>query len=418
MIELLLYKAAGQSPLATALIWVLFAIVIIGLVLLVIWQKKAGEKLSYELLQLGKVKKHNVQNEFVLKALHIASWHMIVATHQITYDYDFRERNNDWVADSNDFDDKESGLALLHEQDAIQVAKAMEDICSGKTEFYHETYRVRVPGTDKLYWEESYATVAERGVDGLPTVIVGTSKRIDDRKKMEQALVEARNRAEESDRLKSAFLANISHEIRTPLNAIVGFTSVIPDVEDKNERQELLNLIQENTQKLLRIINDVVNISKVESGKEAPVMSTFDLTIVLQQVIDEFVPKIPSGVQLVTEYAAPQQMITTDMARLKEVMTHLVSNAVKFTAQGTITVGFDLPPTENHINIWVKDTGKGISKEHIERVFERFFKVDEFIPGAGLGLSISRTMAESVGGSVTCVSKLGEGSTFTCQLPV
>ena len=116
MIELLLYRAAGQSPLATALLWVLFAIVIIGLVLLVIWQEKAGEKLKFELGQLSKVKKNNVQNEFVLKALHIASWHMIVATQQIIYDYDFRERNNDWVADSNDFDDKESGLALLHEQ--------------------------------------------------------------------------------------------------------------------------------------------------------------------------------------------------------------------------------------------------------------------------------------------------------------
>ena len=418
MIELLLYRAAGQSPLATALLWVLFAIVIIGLVLLVIWQKKAGEKLKFELGQLSKVKKNNVQNEFVLKALHIASWHMNVATQQITYDYDFRERNNDWVADSNDFDDKDGGLALLHEQDAVHVAKTMEDICSGRTENYHVTYRVHIPGTDKMYWEESYATVAERGVDGLPTVIVGTSKRIDDRKNMEQALVEARNRAEESDRLKSAFLANMSHEIRTPLNAIVGFTSVIPDIEDKNERQELLNLIQENTQKLLRIINDVVNISKVESGKEAPVINTFDLTIVLQQVIDEFVPKVPAGVQLTTQYAAQPQMITTDMGRLKEVMTHLVSNAVKFTSQGTITVGFDLPPAEKHINIWVKDTGKGISKEHIERVFERFFKVDEFIPGAGLGLSISRTMAESVGGSVTCVSTLGEGSTFTCQLPL
>ena len=153
---------------------------------------------------------------------------------------------------------------------------------------YHEIYRVKVPYDNSLYWEESYATMADRDTDGKPMKIIGTTMRIDDRKAMEEALVKARNRAEESDRLKTAFIANMSHEIRTPLNAIVGFTSVLPDIDDEEERKSLLDLINENTQKLLRIVDDVVNISKIESGQEQLVMTTFDLNTMLAEAMSHF----------------------------------------------------------------------------------------------------------------------------------
>jgi signal transduction histidine kinase len=241
--------------------------------------------------------------------------------------------------------------------------------------------------------------------------------RIDERKAMEEALVLARNRAEESDRLKSAFIANMSHEIRTPLNAIVGFTSILPDITDDTERKGLLDLIHENTQKLLRIIDDVVSISKVEAGQEELVMTAFELNTVLSDLMARYQSDLNPGVEMTTAFASDMENVTTDHSRLIEIMKHILSNAVKFTAQGTITVGYDKPEA-GRIRIWVRDTGKGIAEEHQERVFERFFKVDEFIPGAGLGLSVCRTLAQSLGGQVGVESKLGEGSRFWVEIPI
>jgi signal transduction histidine kinase len=208
----------------------------------------------------------------------------------------------------------------------------------------------------------------------------------------------------------------MSHEIRTPLNAIIGFTSVLPDVQGDDERRELINLIQENNQKLLTIINDVMNISKIESGKEQLVMTTFELNALLQSLADMFLPKLASGVELSTQFARNSIDVTTDLNRMTEVINHLLSNAVKFTMQGTITVGYD-EPAGKRLRIWIRDTGKGIAPEHLERIFERFFKVDEYIPGAGLGLSICRTMAYSMGGDVGVESTLGEGSLFWFEFP-
>lgn len=417
MTNIFLYTSQ-QSPIVAIVLGAVLLLALIGLVFLVFWQMKIGRGLTEELQQLGKIKKHNIQNEFVLKALRIATWHMDVKTSQISYDNDFRERTGQWIADAEVTDGEVSkGVGMLHEQDGPRVGQSLQDLCNGVKDMYHEEYRVRIPHSSKVYWEESYATVAERDVDGNPTVVVGTSKRIDDRKNMEIALMDARNRAEESDRLKTAFLANMSHEIRTPLNAIIGFTSVLPDVQDATERQALLDLIHENTQKLLRIIDDVVNISKIEAGKEEMVMTKFDLVETLTQMANEYRPKAQAGVTLETQFATEKQIINTDLNRLLEVVKHLLSNATKFTHQGSVVLGFDAPQ-DGRIRIWVRDTGKGIAKEHQEEIFERFFKVDEFIPGAGLGLSICRTMAYSMGGSVTCESQLGEGSTFTFELPV
>ena len=209
----------------------------------------------------------------------------------------------------------------------------------------------------------------------------------------------------------------MSHEIRTPLNAIIGFTSVLPDVQDPAERRELINLIQENNQKLLTIINDVMNISKIESGKEQLTMSTFELNDALRSVAETYIPKAKNGVKMSTMFAQGALNITTDLSRFMEVMNHLTDNAVKFTDHGSIIIGYD-NPSGKRIRIWVQDTGKGIAPEHQSRIFERFFKVDEYIPGAGLGLSICSTMVYSMGGKVGVDSKLGEGSKFWIEIPI
>ena len=175
--------------------------------------------------------------------------------------------------------------------------------------------------------------------------------------------------------------------------------------------------MHENTQKLLVIIDDVVNISKVESGQEELVMTNFDLNLVLRELADRYVKDVKDGVEMQTQFAAEQLNITTDINRLTEVVKHLLSNATKFTDKGRIVLGYDAP-SNGRIRMWVSDTGKGIAPEHLERVFERFFKVDEFIPGAGLGLSICRTMAYSLGGTVEVTSTPGEGSTFWFEIPI
>ena len=417
MIEILLYSST-QSNLSNILVWVLLSVLLFILVGMIFWQRRTGKDLADELAELDKVEKNNVQNEFVLKALGVATWHMDVATMNIVYDQDFRMRSDGWITDASDADGHfGKSLTMLQEQDAERIAKSMQALCDGKTDLDHEEYRVMIPGTNRFSWEESYATVAEHNVDGSPKVIVGTSKHIDDRKEMEDALKDARFKAEESDRLKTAFLANMSHEIRTPLNAIVGFTSVISDVQQEEERKQLLDLINEKTQKLLRIVDDVVAISKIEAGQEEAVMLQFDLVQILNEVVGRFADKVKDGVSLTTSYASESQLVTTDLNRVREIMRHLLSNAAKFTDRGSIVVGFG-EPHDDRIKVWVRDTGKGIATEYQKRVFERFFKVDEFIPGAGLGLSTCSTMAYSIGGDVTVESKLGEGSTFTFEFPV
>lgn len=415
MTTIFLY-ANQQSPLIAVLLWVVIVAALFSSMVLIFWQQRKGKELNYELSQLGKIRKNNVEFEFVLKSMRLSTWHIDVNTRQIVFDNDFRDKGDTYVPPEGG---TTADLAMtLPEQDRLQLAKTIDDLFSGRKEEAHLQYQVLLPHSKKkAYWSESYAIVAERDADGKPVRIVGTSQRIDDRKTMEEALVDARNRAEESDRLKSAFLANMSHEIRTPLNAIIGFSSVLSDVQDAAERQQLLDLIHENTQKLLVIIDDVMNISKVESGQDELVMSNFDLNLVLHELADRYSKDVKNGVEMLTMFAAEQLNITTDINRLSEVVKHLLSNATKFTDKGRIVLGYDAP-SNGRIRMWVRDTGKGIAPEFRERVFERFFKVDEFIPGAGLGLSICRTMAYSLGGTVEVTSTPGEGSTFWFEIPI
>ena len=413
MFEIFLVAQVGVVS-AEVLIWVIGSILLLSFVALFFYQRLVGKELALELTQLEKVQKHNIEYEFVLKAMKLCTWHIDAEARTITYDNDFRGKDDSVVLPPDTPIDALSNYVFP--SDVAHLSKSIEELCQCHVEELHEVYRVHIPHTNKSYWTESYAAVASRNDEGKAKRIVGTSMRVDDRKAMEGALVEARNKAEESDRLKSAFIANMSHEIRTPLNAIIGFTSVLPDVQGDDERRELINLIQENNQKLLTIINDVMNISKIESGKEQLVMTTFELNALLQSLADMFLPKLASGVELSTQFARNSIDVTTDLNRMTEVINHLLSNAVKFTMQGTITVGYD-EPAGKRLRIWIRDTGKGIAPEHLERIFERFFKVDEYIPGAGLGLSICRTMAYSMGGDVGVESTLGEGSLFWFEFP-
>ena len=412
-----LYYTISREQILDILVWVFLIVSLIVLAVMLYWQYRQGQKLKSELEQLGKLQKHNIEYEFVLEAMRLSIWHLDVKTMSVSFEQDFRQKDDQYFMNVDGFSLNET-VTSIDPRDAERVGKSLNDLCQGIINNYHEIYRVPIAYSNKFYWEESYATVAERDVDGKPIRLVGTTMRIDDRKAMEEALVEARNRAEESDRLKSAFLANMSHEIRTPLNAIIGFTSVLPDVDNEEERRMLLNLVHENSQKLLHIVDDVVNISKVESGKLELVMSSFDLNNELTMLADSVARDVSEDIKVSTSFANESQMVITDHNCLVEILRHYLSNAVKFTKAGSIVLGYDQPKDDRHIRIWIKDTGKGIPENLQQRIFERFYKVDDFVPGAGLGLSICQTLAYSLGGKVGVNSVLGEGSTFWVEIPV
>jgi signal transduction histidine kinase len=209
----------------------------------------------------------------------------------------------------------------------------------------------------------------------------------------------------------------MSHEIRTPLNAIVGFTSLLPDITDDAERQGLLDLVNENTQKLLRIVDDVVSISKIESGQEQLVMTTFDLNNLLIEAMSYFASKVNPNVEMKQSFAQESLTITTDMIRLSTIAKHLVSNATKFTTQGIIEVGYD-QPQDGRVVIWVRDTGKGIAEADRENIFKFFTKVDDFSEGLGLGLPLTKQHAQNLGGSLTLDPDYHDGCRFILELPL
>ena len=416
MAGLFLYTYVGNSFMAYA-IWGLGGVAAILLFVLVFIQRRTGKRLKGELAELAKIRQGNVEYEFILKAMKLSTWQMDPRRRMITFNNDFRGGQDDHIIPPDSSID--SLVDYLASSDAQRVRTAMDDLCEGRTSYYHQQYRVKSANVKGLtYWEESYATIADRDVDGNPVKIVGTTMFINDRKEMEAALIAARNKAEESDRLKTAFLANMGHEIRTPLNAIVGFADLLPVVENEEDRNQLIREIQNNNQKLLRIIDGLVSMSKIEAEAKNLVKSQTNLVEVLNEIAQTYMPMVDSQtVVLATQFPYTELMMTTDVAKLRELVDHLMQNAVKFTLKGSITLGFELIDGE-HVRIWVKDTGKGIAEADKERIFERFVKVDEFIPGTGLGLSVAKSHAASLGGTIGVDSRPGEGSTFWVVLPL
>jgi signal transduction histidine kinase len=218
--------------------------------------------------------------------------------------------------------------------------------------------------------------------------------------------------------MKSAFLANMSHEIRTPLNAIVGFADVLSMAQSDEERAELVNLIKQNNAHLLRLFDDMANMSKLEAGGGTVKKERFHLNQLLEDVADKFAEKSKeTGVKIEVGTKAVDVTPFTDRNRLYEILNQFLDNAMKFTAQGVVTLGYQV--NNGMLRIWVRDTGKGIPASHCnDHLFERFVKIDEFVPGTGLGLSICRSLALSIGGKVGVESKLNEGSLFWVEIPM
>ena len=412
MTSLLLY-AHSESTWLILLQWGIAVLVLIFLIVSIFIQRRAGKRLKDELEELDKIRRGNVEYDFILKAMRIAVWRYDSETHTFVFEKDYRDGVNNYVPALDE--DFQNTLTVLAPADVEHVKSAFDDMAEGRTDFYHQEYQVIDKATGITYWEESYATIVDRNAEGKPTKIIGTSQRIDERKELEGSLVAARNKAQESDRLKTAFLANMGHEIRTPLNAIVGFADLLPVVQGDEERNQLITEIQNNNRKLLRIIDGLVSMSKIEAGAKSLLMAHVDLNQLLQQMVDTYQPT--TNVPITLQCAMERLQIESDRDKLFEIVDNLVQNAVKFTTEGSIHIGYDLMD-DNQVHIWVSDTGKGVAAADQERIFDRFIKLDEYIPGTGLGLSVAKSHVQSLGGKIGVESEIGKGSTFWVNLPL
>ena len=264
------------------------------------------------------------------------------------------------------------------------------------------------PVTKRWYTIQSMAI---KWLDGR-WAIMELATDITTRKQVELELIQAKEKAEESDRLKSAFLANMSHEIRTPLNAIVGFSSLLAETDEAELRHVYMSLVQENNELLLNLISDILDISKIEAGMIDIVMGRVDVPQLCREVIATFShKKRDTAVELRFDENSPQIVIDADKNRIMQVLSNFLTNALKFTTKGSITLSYTLED-ENQVRFCVTDTGKGIPDEQKHEIFNRFVKLDSFVQGAGLGLSICQSLVNRMGGKIGVESREGEGSCF------
>ena len=257
------------------------------------------------------------------------------------------------------------------------------------------------------------------GHDGTPSVLLSIEWDITDLELMKRKLASAKEKAETSDRLKSAFLANMSHEIRTPLNAIVGFSQLIAETDNHDEREAYYSIVEENSEHLLQLINEILDLSKIEAGMTKFVICPMYLHGVCHSIYNMMRLRSPEGVELVYEPSDETLVVNGDKGRVTQVISNIVGNAFKFTTEGSVRYGYRRSPVnEKMAEIYVTDTGAGIPEDKLHQVFDRFVKGNDNVQGTGLGLSIAKTIVERLGGEISVSSTVGKGTTFVFTLPL
>jgi len=307
-----------------------------------------------------------------------------------------------------------SAYRHFHPDDRALLIQFLDDVRKGLTVKLSKEMRIcREDGT--CTWTYVHLLVRKYAPQDQIIEIISINYDITELKRTEEMLVKARDKAEASDRLKSAFLANMSHEIRTPLNAIIGFSSLLASTEDAAEKELYNSLIGHNNKLLLNLINDVIDLSKIESGYLELHPDWVNLTELLDESVAEYIHQVPSGVELLTNYPAHDSLAELDRLRIKQILSNFLSNALKNTTTGRVEAFYEVD--HQFVRIGVKDTGRGIPQNMLEKIFERFEKLDSFAQGAGLGLSICKLIVEKMNGRVLVDSQLGIGTTFVIELP-
>lgn len=310
---------------------------------------------------------------------------------------------------------------LVHPDDMPVVLPLFTDVVKGKEGSVQMRIKIRKPEGEVYEWfEYRFMPLCDKAT-GKVQEVIGTGTCIEKYKQTERHLIdllEAKNQAEESNRLKSAFLANMSHEIRTPLNAILGFSEILIQTDDKAEKEEYMKIIRNNSNLLLKLINDILDISRIESGKTEFEYTQEDLEVVFEEWYRSArIAAQEKGLEVRLEKQPLGGGMKIDRARVTQIMMNFVNNAVKFTSRGTITLGYRPCLNEKGVYFYVRDTGPGIAEYDRGRIFHRFVKLDDFAQGTGLGLSICETLVKKMGGRIGVVSAPGEGAEFWFMLP-
>lgn len=325
---------------------------------------------------------------------------------------------NDWNTMSEDMIEVSWGqfISRAHPDDQEHYHNMFTRLCRGEISEARIEARMLFPGKKEYVWREVFATVYERDDKGRPSVILGCSTNIQERKNQELSLEEAKVKAEAADKMKSKYLADMSHEIRTPLNAITGFSELMAFADTDEERMSYYDVIKMNNQLLMQLINDILDISKIEADAIKITYEQLDVSELMDTIYASAKLRVPGGVKLVLEKEADHHMFGTDSMRLLQLINNLVNNAIKNTKEGSITMGYTIQP-DDQLRFYVRDTGIGIDKEKLKDVFDRFVKINDYMEGIGLGLAICKGLVVKMGGSIHVTSELGVGSEFSFILP-
>jgi signal transduction histidine kinase len=311
-------------------------------------------------------------------------------------------------------------LNNIYSSDIKKVTEQFDALVNGLRDTMMAEFRVNHPERG-LIWLNVSVLITKRDHDRKPHQLIGLLQDITERINVQQELIKAKEKAEESDRMKSAYLGNMSHKIRTPLNAIVGFANLLTEEGVTNEeKSNFIDVIRRDTEQVLRLIDDIINIAKIDANQLSVNTQKVNINDVFGEVSDYFkahekTDKIKFAVK--TMLPKGKDVVETDPDKLKEVLTNLLNNAFKFTEEGEVELGYFVNPVDKKLILYVKDTGIGIPDESKEKIFNRFYQVNLMTEGTGLGLTISRGLVNLMKGRLYFESKLYEGSTFFVEIP-